>query len=118
MREITKHLVPNEPCTVSIQVMDDPGEGGASHDYRLSLPDGDNFFITFQNGPVPEAGPNGITIESLIAICIDRLEGFQGGPYPCSENAAALMSLEVALSQLQQRTEGRLARGVEGSNEA
>lgn len=76
-----------------------------------------SLFISFQNGPIQEAGVNGISNESLLAVVIDRLRGFQSGQYACRENALALTKLEEATMWLQKRTRDRVARGVEGTNQ-
>jgi hypothetical protein len=74
--------------------------------------------IIFQNGPVSVDGNgvNGITHEALLAILIDRLEGFQAGPYANPHNAKALNHLREAQTALQARTRERMARGVEGTH--
>ncbi len=72
--------------------------------------------ILFQNGPIGEVGVNGLTHEVLLAIIADRLRSFQAGQFACSENAAALESVEAAQRSLKSRTEARLARGVEGTH--
>jgi hypothetical protein len=46
-------------------------------------------------------------------ILIDRLEGFQAGPFRCPENAGALDHLREALGNLQSRSRQRLAGGEE-----
>jgi hypothetical protein len=102
---------------IVVGVMDGPGHGGASHEYRITLPDGRNTFINFQNGPIKEAGVNGLTHEVLLAILVDRLEGFQAGQYACDQNATALGWLRDTLAVLKSRTENRIARGVEGTHE-
>jgi len=100
-----------------IAVLDPPGPGGASHHYAVQCPKQHwAQYVNFQKGPVLEAGPNGLTVESLLAICIDRLECFQAGPYPCGENANALLDLRRALLMLNARTGDRLMRGVEGTS--
>ena len=73
--------------------------------------------LSFQNGPIKEAGVNGITHEVLLAVLIDRMRSFQDGDYACRENAIALTKLEEALMWLNKRTQGREARGVEGTHE-
>ncbi|MCC6800437.1 MAG: hypothetical protein IT325_09980 [Anaerolineae bacterium] len=73
--------------------------------------------ILFQNGPIAEAGVNGVTHEALIAIVIDRLQAFQKGPFACRENALALTKLEEAQHWLHHRTRARMARQVEGTHE-
>jgi hypothetical protein len=101
-----------------INVIDGPGHGGACREYRISDEGGVLLAgIGFQNGPIQEAGANGITQEALLAVVIDRLRGFQSGPYACRENAIALTHCEDALMWLQKRTRDRMARGVEGTNQ-
>lgn len=73
--------------------------------------------IQFQDGPVPEVGTNGLTIESLMGICAHRLEAFQNGAFPCEENAIALQHLYKGLEALHSRTLKRMSRGVEGKLE-
>jgi len=77
----------------------------------------DSADVIFQNGPIPENGVNGLTQEVLIAICIDRLEGFQSGQFACRENALALTKLQEAQMWLLKRTRDRIARDVEGTHE-
>lgn len=94
----------------------DPKYGNASHVYTMEYGDTASV-LRFQHGPVKENGVNGVTNETLIAIVIDRLRGFQSGPFSCRENAVALTKLEESLHWLQSRTRARLARGVEGTNQ-
>lgn len=127
-REIHDHKVNNCNEAIDIHVLDEPGQGGASHVYGIAFvsgtPDMDDdkrdtvqTLIQFQNGPIKEFGVNGITQEALIAICIDRLRSFQAGQYSCRENAVALTHLETAQMWLMKRTRDRMARGVEGTNQ-
>jgi len=125
MREITSHKLNGLNDCLKIHVLDKPGIGGASHEYLIdwkaslapSVQDAvkSQTRISFQNSPIKDAGVNGISIEALIAICIDRLQGFQSSAYKCRENAIALTHLEDAMHWLQHRTRERLARGVEGT---
>lgn len=73
--------------------------------------------ITFQNGPVKEAGYNGSSHEALLAILLDRMEGFQSGQFANAANAMALNKLEEARLWLNKRTMDRVARGVEGTHQ-
>ena len=101
-----------------IFIIDEPGHGGACHEYRIA-PEGEptEFAkISFQNGPVKEYGMNGCTQEDLLKIVIHRLECFQSGSFACEENAWALKECKEALRWLNQRTETRIQRGVEGTN--
>lgn len=118
MREITSHRVNPANDQLKLTVLDEPGAGGANHQYLVQLPaGGPDYYITFQNGPIAENGVNGLTQEVLLAIVIDRLQAFQKGPYACRENALALTKLEEAKHWLFSRTLERMARGVEGTHE-
>jgi hypothetical protein len=103
-RSLHRHIALGAPHNLLIQVNDPVSFGGASYSYEIVLPDGTPFPIEFQYQE-PEKGVVGITMESLLAICIDRLEAFQRGPYPCRENALALTKIEEALLWLHRRTE-------------
>lgn len=98
---------------------DEPGAGGACHEYEVnSVLEKREFFarVSFQNGPIKENGVNGCHQEDLLAIVIDRLQGFQAGEYACRENAIALTKLEEAMMWLNKRTTDRQNRGVEGTS--
>lgn len=123
MRNITDHKVNGLNEAIQIEVLDEPGQGGACHEYGILLsPDKtkpgqpNHWRISFQNGPLGENAPNGISQEALLAVVIDRLRCFQEGPFKCRENAIALTHIETGLQWLQKRTRDRMARGVEGTN--
>lgn len=117
MRQITDHKIDGVDNLLEIQVLDEPGAGGANHVYQISGTGPNTALmcvISFQNGPIQEVELNGVTQEALIAICMDRLRGFQSGKFACENNAFALEHLELGLGYLQQRTRDRIAREVEG----
>lgn len=132
MKELTSHKVNECNGSLTVQAVDEPGSGGAHHHYRItgfnsaSNPSdpfvarygaaAEHSTILFQNGPIKEAGVNGITNEVLLAIVLDRLEGFQTGPYKCRENALAITKIEEAMHWLAHRTRLREQRGVEGTH--
>lgn len=118
MRTLTDHIVSaDQAVQLQINVLDDPGAGGANHVYEITWGPGHyRISIYFQNGPIKEAGVNGVTQEALLSIVIDRLRSFQAGPFSCRENALALTKCEEALLWLQKRTLDRIRRGVEGTN--
>lgn len=121
MRTLTDHKLNGLNEALEINVLDEPGQGGACHEYEIVSISGAgepdvSCVISFQNGPIQEAGVNGISGEALLTVVIDRLRSFQAGQYSCRENAIALTSLEESLMWLQKRTRDRLARGVEGTN--
>lgn len=134
MRQLTDHIVEGDSANhqVTISVVDEPGQGGACHAYRISWsrqrtrdeergvqPDTSftSVGIDFQNGPIKEFGVNGVTQEALAAIVIDRLRSFQAGPFACEANAQALAHFQSGLILLQQRTRERIKRGVEGTHQ-
>jgi hypothetical protein len=134
MRSITTHGKSPANNKLLISVLDGPGHGGSSHSYEITgfntatnrARHSDGFqtdhqqklSIIFQNGTVPEAGVNGVTQEALLAVVIDRLQGFQSGQFACEENQVALDHCEAALNALLERTAKREARGVEGKHVA
>ena len=103
----------NESITIGA---DGPGPGGASHRYTLTIGEHRVGFLQFQEGPrhVPESTP-GATEAALLAILIDRLRGFQAGPYACRENAIQLTKLEETLHWARARADARAKRGVLGT---
>lgn len=134
MRTIDDHKVNPANDILTITVTDEPGAGGANHAYEVrgfdlsknpSAVDPEygtpasaehRLAIYFQNGPINEAGVNGITQEVLLAIVIDRLKSFQAGKFSSRENALALTHIQEAQHWLLERTRQRMARGVEGTH--
>ncbi len=123
MRDIPSHQINECNSAITIHADErDPKNGNAPHYYEILVgaPENDpaeRTELRFQHGPIKEVGTNGITHEVLIAILVDRLEGFQDGPYACQENADALNHLRAAAERLHDRTKARVERGVEGTNE-
>ena len=120
MREVTfeRTNVCLEHC--KIEADDRDARSGASHEYMITVDRGNNAdalttVIQFQNGPLNEVGVNGLTNEALLAVVVDRLEGFQAGEFPSRETAIALTKIQEALHWLHHRTRERLSRGVEGT---
>lgn len=114
-RRITTHEFEELGPTMSIEVLDDPGPGGASHRYRIFWGEGE-VEIPFQCGPRKEANLNGLLEPALLAIIIDRLEAFQAGPYPSSQGMVALGHLRAALGEMRDRVLDRVRRGVMGTS--
>lgn len=73
-------------------------------------------YLVFQHGPIKEVGQNGTTIEGVIDVLVNRLEGFQRGPFANQYNADAIEHLKAGKERLLDRTRDRQARGVEGTN--
>src|SRR5438128_335469 len=86
-REISDHIVNPANDRIKIAVTDELGAGGANHRYEISgfdlagnpaagypaVDDRYGLDVVFQQGPIPEAGVNGVTQEVLLAIVADRL---------------------------------------------
>jgi hypothetical protein len=119
MREIETHKVTGLNEAITIHAADEPGVSGAHHEYICSYnvpspwedgtPVRHHYGIKFQQGPIQKVGVNGLSIESLVAICLDRLEGLQSGPFPCSENEEALQHFKKGLEALHQRARQRIS---------
>lgn len=122
MREITTHQTNECNSAIAIAAAEADPKTGGCHEYMLTIAADhgrarDTLLLRFQNGPIQEVGVNGITNEALLAVLIDRLEGFQAGPFACAENAEALAMLREAQHWLKARTMSRQERGVEGTHE-
>ncbi len=121
MRTLHDHQVNPANDTITITVLDEPGSGGAHHQYAATWVDKQAALqqrvIDFQNGPIPESGVNGLTHEALLAIVADRLRCFQAGPFATKANACALTHIEEAMHWLHSRTLERMRRGVEGTHQ-
>ncbi len=117
MRILPDHQVNPASDALTVNVLDQPGAGGACHEYEVIHSGMAPTRISFQNGPisVDGNGVNGLTHEVLLAIVADRLRSFQAGTYSCKANACALTHIEEAQHWLQQRTLERMRRGVEGT---
>lgn len=124
-RLVYDHRVNGLNDAITIRPIGEPGPGGAHTRYVLELACPEDrspvprktLDIQFQSRPI--SGPtdfDGWTNESLIAVVIDRIRGFQRAQFACRDNAIALTHMEDALMRLQNRTRDRMARGVEGSN--
>jgi hypothetical protein len=123
-RTISNPYVPHSgPITIKADERD-PENGNGSHTYVIHIDNGEKHSlkkcppveINFQHGPIQDTGANGITNEALIAVVIDRLEGFNESPFRCRENSLAITALEEAMHWLHFRTVKRQSRGVEGTN--
>jgi hypothetical protein len=122
MKELKHSLLTNKYTSV---LYEEDFKFNAPHDFLVvKSEDFNNLLfsdiignIHFQEGPIKEAGVNGLMNEDLIAMVICRLEHFNQSEFRCRENSMAITKLEEALLWLRKRTMGREERGVEGTHE-
>ena len=121
MRKITTHRVGkiNEAIGISVHG-DEPGVFGAYTDYEIYINQGDHpqkyAALKFPDALSTKGTPViGITNESLLAIIIDRLEGFCGSEHPPYEYGEALRNCRQAMHWLHFRTQNRIDRKVDGT---
>ena len=122
MHTVTSHCVPGSNMNLTVTAKGEPGPGGAFNRYEIEgfntvsnavgepWRDDTKLTILFQNGDPVTKGVNGVTLETLMAVCIDRLEGFQAGPFSCCHNQEALIALEKAMLALRCRTKSELTK--------
>lgn len=68
--------------------------------------------ILLQNGLVSENGLNGVTVQDLLLVCQNIMEGYQSTKFACQENAEALQGINKALLSLSQRLSRRSEAGT------
>lgn len=73
--------------------------------------------IKFQHGNPTEVGANGVSVEDVIEILVQKLLDFQGRELGCLENAVALWHLDAAQEALLQRRKKRADQGVLGTRD-
>lgn len=73
--------------------------------------------IVLQRGPIKEAGVNGDQIDDILEFCVARLREWNFGPMSTRDTSIAITHIEDALLRLKHRTDDRIARGVEGTNQ-
>jgi hypothetical protein len=125
MKEVKHDLLTNKYTRV---LHEDKFTNNAPHNFLVVKADAEikeNTFpqakdvvghLHFQEGPIKEAGVNGVMGEDLISMVICRLEHFNQTDFRCKENSMAITKLEEALLWLRKRTIGRENRGVEGTH--
>lgn len=122
-RTIRYHIVPGDEASnqIEIKLRNKPGEEGEPSSYDIFCsPSAEDpltllTVIGFQRGTVADEGVNGVTVEALLAIVMDRLEYFQSGPLQNNPTGVALSHCHKALESLKRRTADRIKRGVEGT---
>ncbi|MEQ5770022.1 hypothetical protein NFH98_20840 [Halomonas sp. H33-56] len=113
MRIITAHGIDGDLGDMNMRVSAHGpyGPGGAQAEYAIGegVDQGVSRWLAhlrFQVGN-PAEGVNGVTLEALLAVCLDRLSCFQSGPHANAYNAESLAHIEKALEALKDRTRER-----------
>jgi len=68
--------------------------------------------IQFQHGLPPEVGINGVQVEDVMNVVIQRLERYQRSLLACSENEEAIKALHLAKDAMARRRQRREKQGV------
>lgn len=115
-RPVTIHQDNNPKMFCDVDALGERNRGGANILYRLTSrhEDGGEFSLKlrFQDGH-PQDRINGIIDPALLAVLIDRAQGFKDGPFPPNEHAErALYHLTKALEAMDARANDRTKRGV------
>jgi hypothetical protein len=110
----------HEGPNTAVFALDPPADGGACHDYQIRAAKSGAVLATihFQKGPIGESGVNGIQHDDVLRILLDRLDGFQGGPYASAVNEVAAGHIGAALAADETRTRRRQRAGTEGTSKA
>lgn len=107
---ITSHHVKGYAYNIDVTAM--PVERYGKPSYRYSFmkeyenKSGYQYIkeLAFQIGDPKTHGINGVTCESLLAVMVHRLSGFQDNPATnCTENKQAITYMELAMEALYSR---------------
>ena len=109
VRTVTAHAVKGDKgdMGLKVQALGEYSAGGAQSRYMVLGPDQERLLmLLFQDGN-PAEGVNGVSLESVLACCLDRLDCFQRGPFANPYNAEARYHIEQAIEALKDRTRER-----------
>ena len=85
-----------------------------AHDGGVSY--GHGFCISWQRGPLNEAGRNGAFLIEVLEACLSQVVYFQSSKYACDENALAIEKLDEAIDALRSRRSRRASDGTLGTS--
>lgn len=78
---------------------------------------GVGFTISWQRGPLNEAGRNGAFLLEVLGACQHQLAYYQDSKYACAENQEALDHIDGAIAALQSRRTKRQEEGKLGTHQ-
>ena len=127
-RELHNHTITHPENRLRVFALGERGPNGDNHAYVIehaeheqhpmigditnwanTIPDDESSSVILFHQGSPKEAFNGFTLEALIAICYDRLNGCQAGPFASEHNAQAMIHLNYALEHLHDRTRESLA---------
>lgn len=109
--EVTIHKVEGDDSPLKVYPVGAKSYAGARNAYTVPFVG----TVRFQDGNPLTNGYNGFTLEHLMAMCYDRLTGYQSGPFACDDNQEAADHLARGIEALQRRTKDRIAREVKNT---
>lgn len=109
VRQVTRHHVEPGRADMGIQITAQGpyGPGGDQSQYVVTSGAEALCHVQFQQGNPAEYGVNGVSLEALLAICLDRLDHLQRGPYANPYNEHARLDIERAIESLNDRVRER-----------
>ncbi len=109
VRQVTRHHIEPGRADMNIQITAQGpyGPGGDQSQYVVTSGAGVLCHVQFQQGNPADHGVNGVSLEALLAICLDRLDHLQRGPYANSYNEHARLDIERAIESLNDRVRER-----------
>lgn len=78
---------------------------------------GIGFTISWQRGPLNEAGRNGAFLLEVLGACKHQLAYYQDSKFACDENAIALNHVKEAIAALESRRNKRKDEGKLGTHQ-
>ena len=115
MKKIEHELLGNE--FIDVLIDENSIKYNSPSRYLIVEKDSNIDEINFQKGGHKEVGVNGVTLISLLGICINQLEYFQNSDFATEENQKAIEKIEEAMEYLNKRLEDRKKRNVYGKYE-
>lgn len=86
-----------------------------THDGGVST--GIGYTISWQRGPINEAGRNGAFLIEVLESCRAQVAYFQDSVFACEENVQVIAHLDSAIDSLKSRRSRREAEGTLGTHE-
>ena len=100
----------NDRVTIESDVK---GAGGASHEYLFKFDGAHVAHVCFQHGaPDAKGSMPGVLDEAIVAMLLDRYDGFLAGEFACDETQQVHDKLVAVLGIMRKCADDRAARRV------